>query len=60
MNHIFFGCTTAKYVWSLIAYATRAICRPSNFGQYWAWIKISLPNGNPTYVMGLAAIYWAI
>jgi len=34
VNHLFFGCMTAKYVWSLIAYAMGANSRPCNFDQY--------------------------
>ena len=60
VNHLFFECPTAKFVWSLIAYALGANCRPSIFYQYWVWIKNSLPNGKSMYAVGLVAICWAI
>jgi hypothetical protein len=34
-NHLFFECPTAKYVWSLLAYALGSDCRPSNMNQFW-------------------------
>jgi hypothetical protein len=34
INHLFFYCTLAKYVWSLTAWVIRADCRPNNIGQF--------------------------
>jgi len=34
-EHLFFGCTTAKYIWSLIACALGVSCRPCNIDQFW-------------------------
>jgi hypothetical protein len=53
VNHIFFGYSTAEYVWSLIAYALGAICRPSSFAQFWTWIQWVLPNGSSTKIICL-------
>jgi len=62
VNHIFFGYSTVGYVWSLIAYALGAICRPSSFAQFWTWIQWVLPNGSPTKIICLMCsflTYWA-
>jgi hypothetical protein len=37
--HLFFKCSTVKYVWSLIAYSLDSDCRPSNLNQFWMWIE---------------------
>jgi hypothetical protein len=42
-----------------------AICfgqnsRPSSYEQYWLWIKQALPGGDKFYMLGLAAICWAL
>ena len=60
VEHLFSGCTTAKYIWSLIACALGVSCRPCNIDQFWVWIKLCLPNGKPVYVVGLAALCQAI
>jgi hypothetical protein len=33
--HLFFECSLAKYVWSLIAMVIGADCRPNNLEQFW-------------------------
>jgi hypothetical protein len=43
VQHIFFECLTAKYIWSLLAYSLGADCRPGNMNQYWIWINSTLP-----------------
>ena len=35
VEHLFSGCTTAKYIWSLIACALGVSCRPCNIDQFW-------------------------
>jgi len=60
VEHLFSGCTTAKYIWSLIACAHGVSCRPCSIDQFWVWIKLSLPNSKPVYAMGLAALCWAM
>lgn len=32
--HIFFDCTMAKYIWSLVAYVLGASCRPTSLEQF--------------------------
>jgi hypothetical protein len=59
-NHLFFGCLTAKYIWSLLAYSLGTICRPGNLEQYWVWIHNTLPQGPQMHVVGLAVVCWAV
>jgi hypothetical protein len=55
-QHLFFECSTAKYVWSLIAFTLGSDCRPCNMDQYWFWIQRSLPQAPSLHVVGLAAV----
>jgi hypothetical protein len=59
-HHIFFGCLTAKYIWSLLAYSLGTDCRPSNIDQYWVWVNKILPHSPQMHAVGLAAVCWAI
>jgi hypothetical protein len=34
INHMFFDCYLARYVWSLIAWVVGAVCRPTSFPQF--------------------------
>jgi hypothetical protein len=43
-----------------MAYAFGSNCRLEYFDRYWIWISNSLPQRKQVYVMGLAAICWAI
>lgn len=58
--HLFFDCSLSKYVWSLMALVLGASCRSCKFDQYWVWINSFLPGGNKFYMVGLAAVCWAI
>lgn len=58
--HLFFGCDMAKYVWSLVAFVIGADNRPSSFDQYWVWIDRRLGTRKQFFMVGLAAICWAI
>jgi len=60
IDHLFFECNTAKYIWSLVAFVLGANHRPTSFGQFWQWISVLLPNRKQFYMIGLAAICWAI
>jgi hypothetical protein len=35
IEHLFFDCYMARYIWSLVAYIVGADCRPSSFDQFW-------------------------
>jgi len=60
VQHIFFGCLMAKYVWSILAFSLGADCRPSNIDQYWIWVNKILPYSQQMHAVGLAAICWAL
>jgi len=60
IDHLFFECLTAKYIWSLVAFVLGATHRPTSFGQFWHWIAIILPNRKQFHMIGLTAICWAI
>jgi hypothetical protein len=34
IEHLFFSCPMAKYIWSLVAMVIGADCRPSSFEQF--------------------------
>jgi hypothetical protein len=60
VQHIFFECLTAKYIWSLLAYSLGAECRPGNMNQYWIWINNILSQCPQMQAVGLAAVCWAV
>ena len=60
VQHIFFECLTAKYMWRLLTYSLGAECRPGNMNQYWIWINNILPQCPLMHAVGLAAVCWAI
>jgi len=60
INHLFFDCAMARYVWSLVAYVVGADCRPCSLDQFWVWTKQFLPRGGKFWYEGLAAICWAL
>ena len=60
INHLFFDCAMARYVWSLVAYVVGADCRPCSLDQFWVWAKQFLPRGGKFWYEGLAAICWAL
>jgi hypothetical protein len=33
---------------------------PSNYDQFWMWVAKALPGGSEVYMLGLAAVCWAI
>lgn len=60
VDHLLFSCPIAKVVWGVVAMCFNQDNRPSSYEQYWDWIKQALPKGEPVYMLGLAAICWAI
>jgi hypothetical protein len=58
--HLFFECSLAKYIWSLVAWVINADCRPTNECQYWEWCERFMPCNKNLHMIGLTAIYWAI
>ena len=60
ISHLLFGCSMAKYVWSMVAWVLGANCRPTSLEQFWVWIRQILPAGKQFYMPGLAAICWGL
>jgi hypothetical protein len=60
IDHLFFECDTAKYIWSLVAFVLGANHRPTSFGQFWLWTLTLLPQRKQFHMIGLAAFCWAI
>jgi hypothetical protein len=60
INHLFFGCSAAKFVWSAVATAIKAPTCPGSFSQFFWWFPHFIPASRNTQIAGLAAICWAI
>jgi len=60
ISHLLFGCSMAKYVWSMVAWVLGANCRPTSLEQFWVWIRQILPAGKQFYMSGLATICWGL
>jgi hypothetical protein len=60
INHLFFTCPMAAYMWSTISTVLGFYSRPSCFTQYLWWIAKILPVGFNLHVVGIAALCWAI
>jgi hypothetical protein len=60
INHLFFGCSAAKFVWSVVATAVNSPTRPGSFSQFFWWFPQFAPASRNTQIAGLAAICWAI
>jgi hypothetical protein len=59
-NHLFFSCPIEKVVWGVVAVCFQQQTRHVCYEQYWQWIKMSLLGGDSVYMLGVAAICWAI
>jgi len=60
VQHLFFECSRAKCVWSLLAHSLGSVCRPNSLEQYWTWVQNILPQDPSMRTVGLAAVVWAI
>jgi hypothetical protein len=60
ITHLFFDCTLARYVWSLVAMVVGADCRPSSLDQFWRWCGRYMPKNGNLHMVGLAAICWGL
>ena len=60
IDHLFFECDTAKYIWSLVAFVLGANHKPTSFGKFWLWTLTLLPQRKQFHMIGLAAFCWAI
>jgi hypothetical protein len=59
-DHLFFEYPIAKVNWGIVALCLHQSTRPMSYEQYWDWIKQALPGGDKFYMLGLAAICWAL
>ena len=55
VNHLFFDCSMARYVWSLVAYVVGTDCRPCSFDQFWLWAKQFFPLSENFLYVGLCS-----
>jgi hypothetical protein len=60
IEHLFFECYMARYIWSLVAYVMGANCRPCSFEQFWIWVDRYISSNKRIHFVGLSAICWAI
>jgi hypothetical protein len=60
VQHLFFECSMAKYVWSILAHSLGSACRPNSIEQYWTWVQKILPQAPSMHSVGLAAVIWVI
>jgi hypothetical protein len=60
INHLFFACPAAKYMWSIVATSIGAPNRPICFTQYFWWIADRLPGRTNLHVICVAALCWVI
>jgi hypothetical protein len=59
-EHLLFTCHLAKVVWRVIAICFLKNTRPCSYAQHWPWIVDALPGESKIYMLGLAAVCWAI
>jgi hypothetical protein len=59
-DHLLFSCLVAKVIWDVIAVCFQQSTRPSTYEQFWVWIRGALLGGEKVYMLGLAAVCWAI
>ena len=60
LDHMFFHCSLAKFIWGVIRCATGLVDVPTHFQDVSAWVmKFSTKERNIVAV-GVAAVFWAI
>jgi hypothetical protein len=60
IHHLFFTCSSAKYMWSVMSPTIGANTRPGNLTQYFRLIDVVFPRKTNLHVVGLATLYWAL
>jgi hypothetical protein len=60
INHLFFGCSAAKFVWSAVATVINSPTRSGSFSQFFWWFPQFIPASRNNQIAGLATICWAI
>jgi hypothetical protein len=53
IEHLFFGCSATRYIWSLISFTIQAPCRPASFSQFWEWAARYMPCNKKIHMAGL-------
>lgn len=59
-RHLFFTCPVAKVVWHCVGMALGTDLCPNSYWQYFSGCHTFLPYGKKYYIVGLAAVCWAI
>jgi hypothetical protein len=59
VDHLLFQCPIS-IVWGVLAIYFNQRVRPSSYEEFWLWIKRALPGGDDVYMLGFAAVCWAI
>jgi hypothetical protein len=59
-DHLLFECPIAKVIWGVTTICFQQNTRPSSYDQFWISITKALPGGDKVYMLGFAAICWAI
>jgi hypothetical protein len=59
-DHLLFECPIAKVIWGDIALCFHQNDMPSSYNQFCPWIEKSLLGGQDVYMLGLAAVCWAV
>jgi hypothetical protein len=60
VDHFLFQCPISRVVWGVLAIYFNQRVRPSSYEEFWLWIKRALPGGDDIYMLGFAAVCWAI
>lgn len=59
IQHLFFTCSTAKVIWSIVACSIGANDLPNSLSQYWAWCEKWIPTSIQLHAFVLAGMCWA-
>lgn len=60
IDHIFFECIVARYVWSMVAFVFGVKCRPNSLEQFWFWASSYIQSAKHFHMVGLSSVCWAI
>ena len=60
IDHLFFGCVMANYVWNVVKCATGVMDIPRHFQDMSEWIMRFPVKDRNVISVGVAAVFWAI
>lgn len=60
VQHMFFECTMARHIWSLVAVVVGVDCGAVSWESFWIWVEMFMPRVVKFHMVGLAGICWAI